>query len=99
MLNNVLTRRIYIEVDTFFKPDGTSSCGNGKRKSEMRDLKVNELSHVYGAGGKGKGCYSSCGNGSNRHGSGSKKHGSGSKKHGSGSKRHRNGSKKGSRCW
>ena len=65
----------------------------------MRDLKVNELSHVYGAGGKGKGCHSGGGNGSNRHGSGSKKHGSGSKKHGSGSKRHGSGSKKGSRCW
>ena len=58
----------------------------------MRNLKIDELTRVYGAGGRGK---NTCSHG-NGHGSGgSKRHGSkhrgsgGSKRHGSGGSKHR----------
>jgi hypothetical protein len=80
-------------------PEGWLS-GIAKGNFNMRDLKTEELTHVYGAGGKGNGCGGGGhgGSGSKKHGSGSKKHGSGSKKHGSGSKKHGSGSRGGSRC-
>lgn len=62
----------------------------------MRDLHIEELGHVYGAGGKS--CYNPCGGG--KGGSGSKgKKGSGSKhKKGSGSKGKKGSGSKG-RCY
>jgi hypothetical protein len=71
-----------------------------REHSQMRDLKVEELSHVYGAGGYGGGGHGgNGGSGSKKHG-GSQKHGSGGSKRGSGKKHgSRGGSKRGSRCW
>src|SRR4051794_22212635 len=59
-----------------------------KRKMQMRTLKIDELTHVYGAGGKGKSCSTDKGKG----GTGSKGHGSKNKSHGS---KHRSGGSKG----
>ena len=50
----------------------------------MRSLKIEELTHVYGAGGKGK----SCSTGKGKGGTGSKGHGS----------KHRSGGSKGRHC-
>ena len=66
----------------------------------MRDLKTEELVHVYGAGGKG----GNCGCNSGKKGTGSRgRKGSGSKGHkGSGSKGHKGSKNRGGskgRCW
>ena len=66
----------------------------------MRDLKTEELAHVYGAGGKG----GNCGCNSYDGGKGSKgRKGSGSRGHkGSGSKGHKGSKNRGGskgRCW
>jgi hypothetical protein len=100
MLNNALSGLPYRKPHNFCKSRRVGFRVFARGTINMRDLKTEELTHVYGAGGKG--CGGNGGNGGSRGhgGSGSKKkHGSGSKKHGSGSKRHGSGSRKGSRCW
>jgi hypothetical protein len=71
---------------------GGDSAGQSYRRQQMRDLNIEELGQVYGAGGSGRNGGSSCGKGSRSRKSKSKK--SKSKKSRN-SKSHR----RSGRCW